>query len=308
MLRLAKSVIFCTTLVNLVQNVQAETIGLDLTLSEGASNALLKTQVFPHPIGVHNGDAYDIYLDSPNINYEPGQIIFSANMVIHLNVNGTPIDYEYEFAQPISFGDDLSINGINAFLEGIPTVINSWEIPEWAKTIIIEQYDGLNLTFYPNAILAMANETIPDEIDITVTDITFISWSAEHDQLVFGTSITVDANGPVFSGKWKYSGCCGFMVKFSSNVARHFDTLYWGRSTNTTTRSYSFDSVEIPAGGYSAPFLLETNPGGLPVPMDMYRVQVIFKSSTGWIGITFRIQWDGSPQNVWYDMEFYNRL
>jgi len=51
--------------------------------TEEALNTLFRAQAFPHPIGDHNGNDYDIYMWDPTVDLEVGMINF--NFTIYAN-------------------------------------------------------------------------------------------------------------------------------------------------------------------------------------------------------------------------------
>jgi len=161
------------------------TVNLYFELHEEALSELFKTQVFPHPVGYHGNDQYDIYLWNSSVDIEPGVVDFNFTITADAMINGVQLQYDYPLTIPLNFPQvDVSITGIISLIEGIPALINTMDGHQWIKDIIITEYEALELIVYPNELLEAANEDIPDALDITIGNFGF-NWMADLDVLRF---------------------------------------------------------------------------------------------------------------------------
>ncbi|GEM_PF-2367397 len=193
------------------------TVTLQFEQTEEALSTLFRAQVFPHPLGVHNGDDYDIYLWNPDIDIEPGVVKFNFTIFADVVIGGTPIQYNYPFSLPLNIpAGELSITGIIAFLEGIPAQINSMDGPQWVKDIIIAEYEGLELTVYPNSLLEDANANIPESWDLTVGNFGF-TWAAETNLLKFTVFTEIESKPLTINSEYK-RGDTWIGIRMNPNV------------------------------------------------------------------------------------------
>jgi|GEM_PF-5730163 len=189
--------------------------------TESALNALLKTQVFPHPEGVHYGDQFDIYIWDQSINLEPGVAHFSCTVHADLVIDGEQTTYEYPLNLTLNIPSvNLSLNGITTFLEGIPQQIQNLPGPQWVKDKIVDAYENLQLTMYPNKVIDNANASIPDELDITVNDFGLSTPDIQQDKIVWSINSNYDVNDPNITGWFKETSDHQKLFKFHSNVHR----------------------------------------------------------------------------------------
>ena len=96
----AAVVFFVFTTVCVAENY---TVSLYFEQTENALSTLFRTQAFPHPIGDHNGDDYDIYIWNPTIDIEPGYVNFIFTIYADVVINGVPTQYTYPFNIPSHF-------------------------------------------------------------------------------------------------------------------------------------------------------------------------------------------------------------
>jgi len=290
-------VVLLTTAVCFAENY---TVSLYFEQPEEALNTLFRTQVFPHPVGDHNGDTYDIYLWDPVIDIEPGIVSFSFTIHADLVIGGTPTHYTYTFDLPLVIpSGELSINGIIAFLEGIPDQINSMDGPQWVKDIIIAEYEGLELMLYPNSLLEDANDAIPGFIDITVTDISF-SWEAQTNLLRYTLSVDIDASPPIIIGQWKEDGSF-YLFRFHSNVETQI--LFIGVYSLTGEGEDSNPDVLLIPGEWSDPVsIFWAN----VIPSGNYRCKVLFGSPYGWFAVCY--SFNNRGESGWNNMSIASTL
>ncbi len=249
---------------------------------EEALNTLLRTEVLPHPIGNHDGNDYDIYVWNPNIDIESNVVNISFTVYANAVIGGTPIQFDYPFILPLNIPEgELSISGIISYLEGIPAQIDSMDGPQWIKDIIIAEYEGLELTVYPNSLLEGCNASIPDFVDLTVNNITF-TWEALTDLLQFSLIVDIEGNPPDIDGQW-YESNGNYSLRFNSNVST--DVLYigiynvWGQSSENENVNISLSPDEWSNGIGMA--------WGNNIPSGQYRCKVLFGSEYGWFAVYY---------------------
>ncbi len=272
--------------------------------SEEALSTLFRTQVFPHPIGDHDGDDYDIYLWNPSIDIETGVVNFNFTIYADLVIAGVPIEYQYPINLPLNIpSGELSVSGISAFLEGIPGQINSMDGPQWVKDIIIAEYEGLELSVYPNSLLEAANASIPGFVDIMVGDIAF-SWEALTDLIRFTLSVDVVGNPPAISGQWnEQTSNANYLVRFNSNVETDvlFVGIYnvFGGSGETEN-----PGIALQPDIWSNNILVEWNYNN--IPSCQYRCKVLFGSTYGWFAVYY--MFNNLGQSGWNTMTVYQTM
>ncbi len=280
------------------------TISLYFEQTEDALSTLFRTQGFPHPLGNHDGDDYDIYLWNPAIDIEPGTVNFNFTIYADIVIAGTPIQYDYLFNIPLNIpSGELSITGIITFLEGIPAQINGMDGPQWVKDIIIDEYEGLELTVYPNSLLEDANASIPELMDITVGDIAF-TWEASTDLLRFSLTVEVVGNSPWINGQWKeITGTARYDVRFNSNVEEEvlFVGIYNILGGHGETENPGITTTpEV----WSNPVGVDWNYNN--IPSGQYRCKVLFGSTYGWFAIYY--VFSNLGESGWNPMSIYQTL
>lgn len=271
-------VVLLTTAVCFAENY---TVSLYFEQPEEALNTLFRTQAFPHPVGDHNGAAYDIYLWDPVIDIKPGTVSFLFTIHADLIVSGNPQHYTYAFDIPLAIpSGELSVSGIIAFLEGIPAQINSMDGPQWVKDIIIAEYEGLELTVYPNSLLEDANASIPGFIDVEVTDISF-SWEALTDLLQYTLSVDITANTPLITGQWQEDGSY-YLFRFHPNVETQ--VLFIGVYNVHGNGEDSDPDMLLTPNVWSDPIRISF---GNVIASANYRCKVLFGSPYGWFAVYY---------------------
>jgi hypothetical protein len=284
--------------------VQAEeyTVSLYFEMTESSLNTLFRTQVYPHPVGVHNGEAYEIMLWDPAIEVVPGEVRFHFTIHANVDVGEDVIQYDYPFIVPLAIpSGTLSVSGIFTFLEGIPDQINAMEGPQWLKDIIIAEYEGLELTVYPNSLLEDANASIPGFIDVTVTDISF-TGQALTDLLRFTLSVDVTGNAPDIQGQWEDADDV-YRVRFQSNI--EIDVLFVGiYSLLGGSGENDEPGLTLNPGVWSDPIGVDL-PGNT-IASGQYRCKVLFGSPYGWFAVYY--VFNNFGETGWNDMSIYLTL
>jgi len=290
-------VVLLTTVACFAENY---TVTLYFEQTEEALTTLFRTQLFPHPLGDYNGDAYDIYLWDPAIDIEPGIVSFLFTIHADLVIGGNPQHYTYAFDIPLAIpSGELSVSGIITFLEGIPGQINSMDGPQWVKDIIIAEYEGLELTVYPNSLLEDANASIPGFIDVTVIDISF-SWEALADLLQYTLSVNVDANAPLIIGQWQEDGSY-YLFRFHPNVETQvlfigvYDLVGWGDDNDPGV-------VLIPDEWSYAVSIY----WAISIPNGNYRCKVLFGQPYGWFAVYY--SFNNVDQSGWNYMSITSTI
>ena len=278
-----------------ISRAENYTVSLYFEQTEEALTTLIKTQVFPHPIGDHNGDGYDIYLWEPNIDIEPNSASFQCTIYADVTVSGNLQHYTYTFDIPLNIpSGELSISGIISILEGIPDQITSMEGPQWVKDIIIAEYEGLELTVYPNSLLEDANASIPGYIDVEVTDISY-SWEAMTDLIRYTISVDIDANTPWITGEWQEDGSY-YLFHFNSNIETQ--VLFIGVYTLLgESESNNPELVLNPDEEWSDSISIYW---ANTIPSGHYRCKVLFGSTYGWFAVYY--SFNNASQSGWNDM------
>jgi len=263
------------------------TISLYFEQTEEALNNLFKAQAFPHPIGDHNGDSFDIYLWEPQIELETGTVRFVFTIRADLIINGTQQHYSTSCDIPLSIpSGELSVSGITTLLEGISDQISSMDGPQWVKDIINSKYEGLELTLYPGSLLEAANASIPGFIDVSVGDIHFIP-EVLPDLIRYTLSIDIEGNSPFILGRWsRVSGRTHFDFTFNPNIDTN--VLYIGVYTSfgTEVNEVEFTDKAINANEWSDTIRINSSNQTI-IPLGYYYCKVLFGTSYGWFGVNY---------------------
>lgn len=194
-------------------------VSLYFEQSESALTSLFRAEVFPHPIGNHDGDNYDIYLWEPVIDIEPGVVNFIFTINADVVINGNSYTYQYPFTVPLTVPSvNISVSGVATILNSISDQIDSMEGPQWVKDIIINEYEGLSITTLPDQILDDASSSIPDGIDVGVVDFA-CSFDVIQGKLQYTITLSYDVNSPWFEG-WYNEYTDQISFRFKSNVSR----------------------------------------------------------------------------------------
>lgn len=196
------------------------TISISFEQSESALNALIKTQVFPHPVGIYvdgnNEYSYDIYVWNPAIDIEPGIVTFTCTIYADLWLFDEEFHFQYPLSLSLDFPElDVSITGIITFLEGIPEQIENMNGEEWLKDIIIDKYENLELVAYPNKLLNDVNDSIPFDITFNTAGFT---WTAEDDLLRFSFYVNTTSNPLTIVSQYRKSGSESIAIRLMPNV------------------------------------------------------------------------------------------
>ena len=259
-------------------------VSLYFEQSESALTSLFRAEAFPHPIGYHNGDHYDIYLWEPIIDIEPGVVNFIFTINADVVINGNSYTYQYPFTIPLTIPSvNISVSGVATILNGIANQIGSMDGPQWVKDIIINKYEGLSITTLPDQILEDASSNIPDGIDVGLVDFA-CSFEVIQDKLLYTITLSYNVTAPWFDG-WYNEYIDQMSFRFKSNVRREIKYF----------KIYDNAGYAVPGSTVSNPGIILTpnewsyiNIGGDLEPSPYpYFANVIFCSEYGWTGIVF---------------------
>lgn len=176
-------------------------ISLYFEVTESAINQFLKTQVFPQPEGTYQDGGnlynYKITLIQPEIEIGEGEIIFNSEIIGKVTLLGNTIRYYYPIEVTVSIpSGSISIYGISGMIQGIPNAINSIPTgPQWLKNLIINAYNNLEITFYPDKFIEDINTQIPDGLDININDFDF-GWEALEGKVQFSITVPCESRAP----------------------------------------------------------------------------------------------------------------
>jgi hypothetical protein len=276
-------------------------VSLYFEQSESALTSLFRAEAFPHPIGYHNGDHYDIYLWEPVIDIEPGVVNFIFTINADVVINGNSYTYQYPFTIPLIIPSvNISVSGVATILNGISDQIDSMEGPQWVKDIIIDEYEGLSITTLPDQVLEDASSSIPDGIDVGVVDFA-CSFEVIQDKLLYTITLSYDVTAPWFEG-WYNEYTDQISFRFKSNVRREIKYF----------TIYDIAGDPVPGSTLSNPGIILTpnewsyiNLGGDLWP-GKYFANVIFCSEYGWTGIVF--SFFDNETTIWRQMTPENEI
>lgn len=199
-------------------------ISLNFEVTESAMDQFIRLQLFPEPVGTYtdgsNSYSYSISIFQPDIEVASGSVTFSSAIIASVTLLGNTVSYTYPISVPVSIPTgSISVNDIKGFLEDIPDEINNISVgPQWLKNIIIDAYEDLELSLYPEQFLEDINDQLPDDLDIVIDDIEF-SWTALSEKLRITVSVPCSSREPfVILNYVTYLNTSTVNVSLSSNV------------------------------------------------------------------------------------------
>ncbi len=279
--KIALSVMLCTLV-----TAESFTVNLSFEQPEDALNTLLSTQVFPNPVGQYNGDDYNIYLWYPTVDIESGSVTFTCTIFADLVIGGVDFQYSYPLSFSLTFPSvDVSTSDITALITGISSQISSMDGPQWVKDIIINTYEGLELTAYPDYLLDVSSDLIPDYLDIEITNIGF-SYVANTDVLVFTLYFTMDSE-PISIQCYTRTGDPRYYY-YRYKVYNNSDypiTLhgYYITTTNGTYITYDYNVQQTIAANDNGEFSIYLGDAGVDLRYT-WKLQLYFGTENGeWI-------------------------
>lgn len=252
-------------------------------VSEDAVNNFIHNQNIPRSFqGTTNGYEYGV---AANVALKFTDNNVSARLVVSGSVidpSGNKEDLVWIVNPDITFYDShVTINGIEAFIDNVPNLINQQNGPQFLKDIIIQAYDFLIVQIYPGSLLQTANEQIPTFLDIEVTNIG-LGWQALDKKIRFTATIHSTVNSPVFT----ISGARQdrfLKITYSSTVETQINelaiyslggSLVWSNTNLSGSSTYHIPKGEsISVHGYCQ------------CASGYYIVRALFDSPLGWYEI-----------------------
>ena len=142
-------------------------------VAEDAINNVIEAQSIPRSFsGTYNGINYRAAANV-QIKLKTNQI--SARLVVSGNLsysNGSSKEIIWVVNPSVTINNfDITATEIIGILQSIPSLVNSQSEPQFLKDIIINAYEDLELTLYPQRLLDVANDLVPTFLDIQVDDI-----------------------------------------------------------------------------------------------------------------------------------------
>lgn len=280
--------ISCVGLIYADPNYRAHQIEMCFEITEVAMSTFIQTQVFPQPEGTYGTDFYKVRISAPRVELHSGSIVFKATITGYVTTGSMTIPYAFTVNNSINIPSfDLSIQGIIGVLQGIPAQINSQSGPQWLKDIIINAYNNLNLTVYPQRILDKINEPIPDDVDINVNDVT-CSFAIEEDVMRVTIGVNVLERAPFYSAQaWVETGSGHIHLRFRSNVNTTILKYDVARYNSTPIGSSTNTGINMQPGTWSQTINLQDE---APIAnSQVYVVKVVFGSEFGWTAIRYML-------------------
>jgi len=265
----------------LYSSVQSTSI--QFVQTEESLTSLLKTEVWPRPVGFYGGDPYEVYAWNPSLDISQQTLTLIFVFIADYEINEVPIYQEIPISIDLEINAlTLSISGVSVFLEGITSQIQNSALPAWLKSILISQYEGLELTIYPQKLLDEINDQIPSSIDFTITDISTTILDLQVGKLVWTLEIEYIINAPWLEAEMQFDGC-NYIVRLTSNVVHSVRKIrlvtIWGSTVDD----------------YDPEMQLVTDETGISISKDAgsmiatgnYILYIITYSDTGWMAYTF---------------------
>jgi len=178
--------------------VTTRTINMSVDIAEIAINRFIATQNFPPVSGTfpNTNITYTAWISRPFVTLRANH--FRANFTIYVQTS-EPAFYVIPVNPDLRLDPAfVTLSEVRAWLENFPALINSLNIPQMIKDMIIQQYNNLNVIIYPNRLLDMANNLIPQYLNIWITDMGG-GYAISNRALRLNFSITVNAEPPFFA-------------------------------------------------------------------------------------------------------------
>jgi hypothetical protein len=268
-------------------------ISLNFEVTESAMDQFIRLQLFPAPVGTYtdgsNSYSYSISIFQPDIEVASGSVTFSSAIIASVTLLGNTVSYTYPISVPVSIPtDSISVNDIKGFLEDIPDEINNISTgPQWLKNIIIDAYEDLELSLYPEQFLEDINDQIPDDLDIVIEDIEF-SWTALTEKLQITVSVPCSSRAPFVEkvNSWDESST-QYKIQFRSNVFLRILNIEMYNSSLGQNVANGSTAMTIPAPtngndvGATVTVTLNAN-SGYYFNSGNYIIRVVFGNDYGW--------------------------
>jgi len=218
------TVLFLLTTLFVVTKIKAsDTVGTTIEVTEDAINLFIIEQYnklgFQNGIsGSVNGVTYDITLLVPNVKLLTNQAKVTFGFKIESNVFNGIIEFEDELSFQVPSISELTVQGISqAFANGV----NSLNINQNLKDVIISAWDGLQLEVYPMKLA----KTIEDsewlvERAINVVDPYFsVDFNVVTGKLRLGLNTYLEGNEYFRAGLFpKIAPFCDLKIQSGSRV------------------------------------------------------------------------------------------
>lgn len=265
----------------LYSSVQSTSI--QFVQTEESLTSLLKTEVWPRPIGFYGGDPYEVYAWNPSLDISQQTLTLNFVFIADYEINEVPIYKEIPISIDLEINAlTLSISGVSVLLEGISSQIQNSALPAWLKSILISQYEGLELTIYPQKLLDEINDQIPSSIDFTITDISTTILDLQVGKLVWTLEIEYIINAPWLEAEMQFDGC-NYIVRLTSNVVHSVRKIRLVTISGSTVDDYD---PEMQLVTDETGISISKNAGSM-IATGHYILYIITYSDTGWMAYTF---------------------
>ena len=274
---------------------QDRIISAEVQITATAINRFISAQTFPTLNGTIREYTYSITITKPIVQLNTNSA--SVQFIIQANTNVGNFTFN---VQPIITIPNLSVSTaqIIAVLQGFDDLINSRsDIPEWLKPIIINGYNSLNLVAYPSKLIDYANESVPDFMDVQVTDIS-LSLIVAPGLLKFTLAATAHGTPPLFQIQWMLPQAHHLSFRFKGSVATTVNkvTIY----DNNGYQMYRNENLNYPIikGGISDQIDISNTVSG-----NKYYVSVLYISTHGEYRRLYAILDYTGQYNTWFTVD-----
>jgi len=260
-----------------------QSVSIEFVQTEEALTSLMKTEIWPRPVGTENGNSYEVYAWDPVIDIEPNLITLRFTIIADFEISGTPFHQEVPMSLALQVNEiNLSVSGVTTFLNGISTQINNSSLHSWLKPIVISAYEGLELTVYPQKLLEVINDQIPSSIDLTITDISTTFLDFQEDEMVWTLAIEYEINKPMVAPSI-YIDSWIMDIHLETNVAHTLRQIRLSTLLGAVEFDAAPDGLLDPDNVYEYSAYID---GGLA--NGYYFLFVLTSSETGWLAYRYR--------------------
>lgn len=142
------------------------------------------------------GITYTIYLSRPFIDLLPNSIGINMSIRVESNVgNFDGLNVNPTITIPQS---SISTSQVTAYLLDLPDKINSLNIPDWLKTVLVSTYNSYEPWLYPSKLLNQISSPFLNQRRVNVNNIT-LGWSVNPEKLILTITTDVNSQLPNFS-------------------------------------------------------------------------------------------------------------